>query len=325
MNNNIKFRKKFKNLVRVICVNLWTVIFLVGFLTPTQGQQYDPLYTQYMFNSLSLNPGYAGTSGLLSAMLLSRHQWVGFDNAPNTQTFSIHSPIASTNTGLGFSMIYDHLGPIVNTNFSLDYAFRFRISENVKMSLGLKGAIAYFQRDLSQFFNEVGNDHVYYEKIDPKVLPNFGFGVYCYGDKFYAGASIPRLIENTISDDGAESLFTKKENRMYMLMSGAVIDAGSTFKFKPSFLLRLSNTAPVSIDLNVNMLISEMVWVGAMFRPKEAYGALLQVQVTNQFRVGYAFEMNYNIMMSHHKGTHEIMLNFDFIFRKENIQNPRYF
>jgi len=318
-------RKKINNIIRVICVNLWTVIFFAGFLTPTQGQQYDPLYTQYMFNSLSLNPGYAGTSGLLSAMLMSRHQWVGFENAPNTQTFSIHSPVGATNTGLGFSMIYDRLGPIVNTNFSVDYAYRLKINEQINISLGLKGAFGYFQRDLSQFFNEVGTDYVYYEKIDPKLLPNFGFGVYCYGDLFYGGFSIPRMIENIISDDGTSTAYTNKENRLYMLMAGGVVDAGSTFKIKPSFLLRLSNSAPISYDLNLNLLISEMVWVGVMIRPTEAFGALLQAQVTNQFRVGYAFEMTTNNLSSHHKGTHEIMLNFDFIFRKENIQNPRYF
>lgn len=299
-------------------------VLLTGILSHLQGQQYDPLYTQYMFNSQAINPAYAGTSGVLSTMLMSRSQWVGFSDAPNTQTFTINAPITPKSIGLGFSMIYDWIGPVINMNFSLDYSFRFRISENVNMSLGLKGSLNSFQKDLSKFWNEVGNDDTYYQEVDTRLLPNFGFGAYCYGNRFYVGASVPRLLENDIGDDGSVSS-THKENRLYVLMGGAIIGAGPSVKIKPSFLMRASNSAPLSYDLNINVLINEMLWVGALFRPSEAYGALLQVQITNQFRVGYAFEMSYNNMTSHHKGTHEIMLNYDFVFRKENVQNPRYF
>ncbi|MDR2926902.1 MAG: type IX secretion system membrane protein PorP/SprF, partial [Cytophagaceae bacterium] len=288
-------------------------------------QQYDPLYTQYMFNSLAINPAYAGTSGVLNAMAMTRHQWVGFEDAPNTQTFSLHSPIASKNIGAGLSLVLDHVGPVVNTNFSLDYSWQLLLTEKVKLSFGLKGSISSFRRDLSKYFNEVGNDQIYYETPDSRILPNFGFGLYCYGEQFYAGAAMPRIIQNIISDDGSVSSVADRENRLYILMAGGVFNLGTEFKLKPSFMFRASNSAPVSCDLNLNLLIKETVWVGGMFRPREAFGAILQGQLTNQLRIGYAFEMMTNKLMSHHRGTHEIMISYDFIFKKDYIQNPRYF
>ena len=311
-------RSRMKNKITfiIICLCLFPQI---------KGQQYDPLYTQYMFNSLAINPAYAGTSGSLNAMIMSRQQWVGLPDAPNTQTFSIHSPVASRYIGAGLSFIYDRMGPIQNINLSMDYSFKFKIAETVHTSLGLKGAISSFQSDLTKFQGEVGNDDAYYEHIDRKLLPNFGFGIYCYGNKFYVGASVPRLLENVYSDDGSVSSITKKENRLYMAMAGVVIGINPFLKLKPSFILRLSNSVPISSDLNLNALINDMLWVGGMYRYKEGYGAIVQVQITNQLRFGYAFEMTTNQMRAQQYGTHEIMLSYDFIVRKENIQNPRYF
>ena len=301
-------------------------LFVTGSFTSINGQQYDPLYTQYMFNSLAINPAYAGTSGVLNAMLMSRLQWIGLEDAPTTQTLSFHSPVASRNIGAGLSVIHDVVGPIANTNISMDYSYQFQLNETFKMSLGLKGSISSFRKDLSRYHEEVGMDPIYSEPIDKRVLPNFGFGAYCYSDKYYFGAAIPRMIENVLSDDGAVSSVSKdKMTRLYMVMGGGVFPVADYVILKPSFVLRASTYAPLSYDLNVNALIKEKLWAGLMFRPKEAFGALLQVQLSNQMKIGYAFEMMTSKLMSHHRGTHEIMISYDFIFKKENIQNPRYF
>ena len=158
-------------------------LLLSGCFNSVKGQ-YDPLYTQYMFNTLALNPAYAGTSGVLNAMVLSRHQWVGFEDAPSTQTFSIQTPVASRNVGAGLSIVHDKIGPVTNTNAFFDYSYQFNLNRTVKMSLGIKGGLSHFKKNLSGYITEIGvDDDAYNEAIQTKLFPNFGFGFYCYGSR----------------------------------------------------------------------------------------------------------------------------------------------
>lgn len=304
----------------------FVALLLSGCFHSVRGQ-YDPLYTQYMFNTLALNPAYAGTSGVLNAMILSRHQWVGFEDAPSTQTFSVQTPVASRNIGTGLTIVHDKIGPVTNTNAFFDYSFQFYLSQKVKMSLGLKAGFSHFQRDLSRYVTEIGTDDpAYSNQIESKMLPNFGFGAYCFSDRFYAGVSIPRLLENNIGDDAAvNNIQVQKENRLFLLMVGYVQPLSNELMLKPSFLIRATGSAPLSYDLNLSLLIWQRLWVGAMARPGYGFGGLLQYQISPQIRVGYAYDMSTNKMMSHQNGTHEIMVSYEFNFRKENIQNPRYF
>ena len=315
-------------MIKSVKIIVALLLFVAGSFSSVSSQQYDPLYTQYMFNSLAINPAYAGTSGVLNAMLMSRLQWIGIEDAPKTQTLSFHTPVASRNIGAGLSIIHDIISPVTNTNISTDYSYNFKLNQEFRMSLGLKVSISSFKRDLSKFYDDedISRDPLYSNPVDKKVLPNFGFGAYCYSSKYYFGAAIPRLVENILSDDGSVSSVNKdKMNRLYMVMGGGVFPVGSYVILKPSFILRASGSAPLSYDLNVNALIKEKLWAGLMLRPKEAFGTLIQLQLSNQMRIGYAFEMMTNKLMSHHRGTHEIMISYDFIFKKENIQNPRYF
>lgn len=312
-------------MIRFLKYTLITLLFS-GLFHSVRGQ-YDPLYTQYMFNALALNPAYAGTNGVLNAMILSRHQWVGFEDAPSTQTFSIHTPVASRNIGTGLSIVHDKIGPIANTNAFFDYSFQFQLNQTVKMSLGLKAGFSHFQRDLTKYLIEVGvEDPAYSNNIETKLLPNFGFGVYCYNERFFAGASVPRLLENKIGDDGALSTMqTPTENRLFLLMAGYVQPLNKDFVLKPSFLIRASGSAPISYDLNLSLIVRDRLWVGAMVRPGYGYGGILQYQISPQLRVGYAYDMSTNKMRSYQNGTHEVMISYEFNFRKENVQNPRYF
>lgn len=301
-----------------------TFLLSVGFQAASG--QYDPLYTQYMFNPLALNPAYAGTSGVLHAMVMSRHQWVGFEDAPSTQTFTVHTPVSSRNIGTGLSVVHDQIGPVTNTNAFFDYSFQMKMSDRVKLSMGLKGGFSYFQRDLTRYLNEMGTeDPAYDEPVDSKLLPNFGFGLYLYGSRFYVGASVPRLLENKIGEQEVSSVAVPKENRLYLLMAGTVFPLHPDILLKPSFILRAANSAPLSVDMNLSFLIREKLWVGGLLRPGSGFGGILQYQISPQIRAGYAYEMSSNEMMSYQQGTHEVMISYEFNFRKDKIQNPRYF
>jgi type IX secretion system PorP/SprF family membrane protein len=300
---------------------------LLLFMLPGNLQaQQDPLYTQYMFNTMALNPGYAGTRDMLSLMVTTRHQWVGFDGAPSTQTFTANTPIADKNIGLGVSVIYDRVVPTKQTGTYIDYSFQINISKNSKLSFGIKGGGNFYQLDMAELNRLTPYDDPAYALPNYKdFLPNFGVGIYYYSHRFYMGISVPKLLENKLSDNELETYQTGKEIRHYYFMTGGVINISQNVKFKPSVLARLTQAAPFSLDLNANFLIMERLWVGGMYRVSESFGALVQFKITPQFSIGYSYDMNTNELQNYNSGTHEIMLNYDLNFNKDKVQNPRYF
>ncbi len=285
-----------------------------------QAQQ-DPMYSQYMFNTLVFNPAYAGSADVFTTMLLSRNQWVGFEGAPATQTLSLHSPLPVPGLALGGSLIHDVTGPVTQSSAYLDVAYRIRTGPNTRLSFGLSGGVNFFQADLASL-STVESDPSN-ASISGKVLPNFGFGLYWHSPRYYLGISAPKLLENTIGDDGL--VVTAQEYRHYFLMGGYVFDLSRELKFKPSFMLRAVEGAPLSVDVNANFLLREKVWFGAMYRLGNAFGLMAQYQFNEQLRIGYAYDMTTTRIGAYNAGTHELMLSYDFKFTKGMTISPRYF
>ncbi len=304
-----------------------TVLLSIIFFIPTESfSQQDPLYTQYMFNTMAINPGYAGTRDMLSLMFLSRSQWVGFDGAPSTQTFTANTPVANKNIGLGISVLYDRIGPTKQTGTYIDYSFQLQISKNSKLSFGIKGGGNFYQLDMTELQRLTPyDDPAYSEPNINKFLPNFGVGLYFYTPKFYLGASVPKLLENKFTSGDVETAQQSSEIRHYYIMTGTVININSDIKFKPSILARLTQAAPFSMDINANFLFVDRVWVGAMYRISGSFGGIVQFKFTPQFRIGYSYDANTTELQNYNNGTHEIMLNYEFNFKKDKVQNPRYF
>ncbi|MBR8538063.1 type IX secretion system membrane protein PorP/SprF [Carboxylicivirga sediminis] len=288
--------------------------------------QQDPMYTQYMFNTLAYNPAYAGSREVLSLMALSRHQWVGFEGAPSTQTLTAHSSVGN-NVGLGFTVMHDRLDPTTQSGVYFDYAYRIRTSAKGKLSFGIKGGFNFYQNRISSLSTgRVDEDPSLLGSDYSKLLPNFGFGLFYYTDKFYLGASIPKLLENKLADGDIEVLGTSgKENRHYFITSGYVFDLSNSLKFKPSILARFTQAAPMSMDINLNLLYNEKFWFGGFYRLNDAFGAIVQYQFNQQFKVGYGYDMTTSELSKYNNGTHEIMLLYEFNFTKEKVQHPRYF
>ena len=138
--------------------------------------QQDPMYSQYMFNTLAFNPAYAGSADVFTIMALSRHQWVGFEGAPATQTFALHTPLKSKKIALGFSAINDKIGPTKQTGAYLDLAYRIRTGEKTQLAFGLKGGVNLYKADLSSL-SSVDPDPASVN-ISSTILPNFGFGLF---------------------------------------------------------------------------------------------------------------------------------------------------
>jgi len=297
---------------------------LLVFGSRTTKAQQDPMFTQYMFNTLAVNPAYAGSADIFTIMALSRHQWVGLDGAPTTQTFVLHTPLKNQNIGLGFSLINDKIGPIQQTGFYGDFAYRLKVGDNSRLSFGLKFGANYFSADLADLETVVEGDPAN-ENISGEILPNAGFGIYWHSKRFYLGASAPKLIQNEIGEKNAVSGIISEEERHYYVIGGMVFDLGDDLKFKPSFMARLVEGAPLSLDVTANFLLREKIWLGVMYRLEDSFGFLAQFQFTEQLRAGYAFDLTTSRLGEYSGGTHEIMLNYDLRFTKGRTISPRYF
>jgi type IX secretion system PorP/SprF family membrane protein len=275
-----------------------------------------------MFNTLAVNPAYAGSADVFTVMALSRHQWVGFAGAPSTQTVLGHTPLPNRNMALGLSLLNDRIGPTHQTGAYLDYAYRIRTGADTRLAFGLKGGMNIYQADLATLAT-VDPDAAN-ASVRGKALPNFGFGLFWHSSRYYAGLSIPKLLQNEVAAL-APGLATAVETRHFFLMGGYVFDIDRGLKFKPSFMLRMVKGAPVSIDLNANFLLRERIWLGAMYRLGNSFGVLGQYQVNDQFRVGYAFDLTTTRIRAYNAGTHELMLNYDLRFFTGRTVSPRYF
>jgi type IX secretion system PorP/SprF family membrane protein len=293
-----------------------------------QAQQ-APLFTHYMYNTLLVNPAYAGSRGALTMTALHRSQWVSFKGAPLTQTLTLHSPVRNQYNGLGLSIMNDKIGPTNNTAVSGSYAYIMTLSKKSKLALGLSAGINIYQADLNSLLLDEPYDPVFLGNIQNHLTPNFGFGVYYYRERFYAGLSAPYLLENSYAtvtlDNG--NLLTSNERRHYYFITGAMFNLSHELALKPTLLVKATAAAPIQADLTATFIIMEKLLVGAMYRTGDAAGILAGVNVSDQFTIGYSFDFSLGLETSkYNKGSHEIMVRYDFIYPgKRQVQSPRHF
>ncbi|WP_178988291.1 PorP/SprF family type IX secretion system membrane protein [Winogradskyella schleiferi] len=287
-----------------------------------------PQFTQYMFNTISINPAYAGSRETLSIVGLHRSQWVGFDGGPETQTLSVHAPLRNENMGLGISFINDQLG---YENFSYlyaDYSYTIKTSENTKLAFGLKAGMTHYFIDQELLTDPSVISDQYFNDVSNRWSPNVGAGLYLHSQRWYAGVSAPRIL-NTDYNKGRQGAldYVALERISYYLTAGYVFDLSESTKLKPSVLLKATNGAPLSFDVSANFLFNEKLWLGAAYRANQyaaALGGIADFQVSKQFRVGYAYEYPLSDIAPYTSGTHEILLMFE-VFKSKRIKSPRYF
>ena len=303
------------------------VLGLVAICHQTATAQQDPMYTHYAFNTLAVNPAYAGSREALTLTALHRSQWVGFDGAPVTQTLTLHSPLLNNKLGLGLTITNDNIGPMNFTSFNVDFAYKIKLSENGTLSLGLKGGGNLLQGELTSLSLDQGGDVAFSQGISSRFLPNFGFGAYYYTPTWYVGLSTPKLLQNTYVENMPTSV--SREQRHYYLIAGTVFNLTESekVKLKPTAFVKVTESAPVEADLTAMFILYDKVELGAMYRTGDALGLLLGYDFTPQLRVGYSYDFSYaNKTTQYNGGSHEIMIRYDLVFKnKGKIVSPRYF
>ncbi|MEI8193554.1 MAG: type IX secretion system membrane protein PorP/SprF [Flavobacteriia bacterium] len=280
------------------------------------GQQ-DPHFTQYFDNTLHVNPAYAGSSGMLSATAIHREQWVGFTGAPRSTTFSLHTPLNYRSVGLGLTAVNDMIGPIRQNMVYVDFSYSLKLGDKSKLAFGLKGGVNLLS--VSTLQNIQAGDDVL-NPLQNQVNPNFGFGVYYHNPHFFAGISSPRILENSPS---ATNSYT--EQRHLFAIVGGVFPITNTWKLRPSLQAKGTTGAPLSLDLSVAGIYSDKLWLGAMYRMNAAMGVFVQYQISQQFRLGLASEFGTTALRNYNNGTFEVMMSYDFNFKKSDVKSPRYF
>jgi type IX secretion system PorP/SprF family membrane protein len=312
---------------------LSVVFFLVVIVTSTvQGQQ-DSQYTQYMYNTMSVNPAYAGSRGELSIAALYRAQWVGLDGAPKTQTLNLHSPIRNSRLGYGISIVNDNIGNgvVQETYFDAVLSYTIELSRSNKLSFGLKAGGNLLNLDFQQLRNFDQEPITDGADITNNFSPNFGFGVYYHTDRFYLGLSAPNMLETDYFDnsqrDANSVQFQSTERLNFYFITGYVFDLNYNFKFKPAFLMKAVGGAPLQLDFSGTFLLNDKFSFGAAYRWDAAASALFGFQLSERVMLGLAYDKEITELggTRFNDGSFEVFLRFELVRSFQGLVSPRFF
>lgn len=290
----------------------------------SHGQQ-DPLFTQYMFNGLVINPAYTGSHESMTTTFASRSQWTGLKGAPQTQVASMHSPLKFSRSAAGGVLVHDQVGVTNQYMVYGTYAYRIPLSKNTKLAIGGQAGVTYYQSNFSELNIVTANNQAdpTFARNESRFLPNLGIGAYLYSKRSYVGLSLPTLINNRWNNQDPNT--QARQKRHYFLSAGHVFDLSPFLKLKPNVLLKWEEGGPFQYDLNANLLIHDIVWVGASYRMNDAVDGLLEMNINHQLSLGYSYGYPISSLASVQSGTHEIVLNYRIKRNKNIVFSPRYF
>lgn len=293
----------------------------VCFMVPEVQAQQDSQYTQYMYNTVSFNPAYAGSRGSLSMLGLYRNQWVGLDGAPETLNFSAHSPIGVQGVGLGLGFTSDKIGPSSESTITADFSYNINVGEETKLSFGIKGGLSLMDLDPNKLLIYDPNDYDLAQKN--YSAPVIGGGLYLYADRWYVGLSTPNFLQTEHYDDVQVSTATEKTH--IYLIGGYVFSLNPALKLKPAVLLKGVAGAPLAVDISANALLYDQITFGLAYRLDAAVSAMAGFQVNDHIMIGYAYDYETTELSRYNSGSHEIFLRFELGTKLRAKVNPRFF
>lgn len=305
-------------------------LFILASLCAYQAKaQSEPMFTQYSFNEIFINPAYAGSHDALSFSTVYRRQWIRINGSPTTKTFTAHSQLLKSRVGLGLTAYQDNIGVTTQTGVFGNYAYRIRLNRGT-LAMGMLGGYIAYQENLSDVETNDIDDNEFMNNTQAAFAPNFGFGTYYYTKVFYLGLSVPRIIYNKLyinennEVEKVTSSFNKEEVHFF-LASGFVFDVNPLLKIRPSGMLKVVMNAPVEYDLNLATLLLTSVWVGGGYRSGDAWNMMTAIQVNDQLRVAYSLDFTFTNLRSVAGSTHELSLNYVLRYNKKKVTSPRYF
>ncbi|HNV52590.1 MAG TPA: type IX secretion system membrane protein PorP/SprF [Tenuifilaceae bacterium] len=288
----------------MICSKKFLLLGLVAIFVTKLNAQQEPIFTHYMQSPISINPAITGTIRNLNIDLLSRLQWVGLEGAPKSFSLSAHTPWAAKKIGVGVNIMSDNTWPISNTHISGSYAYRLRLNDEITLSMGIKGGFTYYSASLTDL-HIINPDDPEFQHNERKFYPNIGVGFYMYSQKFFAGISMPRLIQTAF-----DRQFDKNLRRPLYLMGGYNLDITEQWVFMPSALAGAMVGVPMSVDVTAKFLYQGRFFFGTHYRIGDALGLFFDMKINKELAVGYAFDYSLNKLSKINSGTHELMISY---------------
>lgn len=280
------------------------VLGVVTLIATTLKAQQEPIFTHYMQSPISINPAIAGTVRNLNINLLSRLQWVGLEGAPKSFSLSAHTPWAAKKIGVGVNIMNDNTWPISNTHISGCYAYRLRVNDEITLSMGIKGGFTYYSASLTSL-HVINPDDPEFLQNEKKFYPNIGVGFYMYSQKFFAGISMPRLIQTAF-----DKQFDKNLRRPLYLMGGYNLNITEEWVFMPSALAGAMVGVPMSCDITAQFLYQGRFFFGTHYRIGDAMGLFFDMKINKELSIGYAFDYSLSKLSKVNSGTHELMVTY---------------
>jgi type IX secretion system PorP/SprF family membrane protein len=290
-------------------------LLLCAFFTAGYAQQY-PVFTQYYFNELVINPAYSGSHVKLSATSMYRNQWVNFPGAPKTFNFSAHTALLKNKIGVGLMVNHDEIGSYKNNHIYLNYAYKIHMAD-ATLAMGLQAGINLLGADFSALDLDDPTDESFYNVVN-KIKPNFGAGVFFSKKNYFLGFSVPFLLNNAVATTTTESLLTEiREARYYFIRGGFVspLDRFEKVKINPSVLVRAQEGQPLSFDLNTAFIFYDVFSIGASYRLGDSFITFIDLKLSDKIHFGYSYDLTSSPINGYSSGTHEFMINFRSILR----------
>jgi type IX secretion system PorP/SprF family membrane protein len=311
-----------KSLMRIFLISC----LLVTFFTAGHAQQY-PVFTQYYFNELVINPAYAGSHVQLSATAMYRNQWINFPGAPKTMNFSSHTSLMRNKIGVGIMFNHDEIGSYKNDHIYASYAYKIHL-QDATLAMGLQAGINLLGADFDNLDLSHPGDQSFYNVVN-KVKPNFGAGVFFSKKNYFLGFSVPFILNNKVATSAEQFLAEIKEARYYFLRGGMVfpLDRMDKVKVNPSVLVRAQEGQPLSFDLNASVIFYDVFSIGTSYRLGDSFITFIDLKLSEKIHFGYSYDLTSSSINGFSNGSHEFMLNFRSIIRgvHKNPECPQYY
>ncbi len=309
-------------------------IYLVGLLmvcfmamSKPLAAQTEPMYAQYMYNMLGVNPAYAGNREATSFNFFQRNQWNGLQGAPRTTSVSMDAALKNNKLGLGVQLFDDRLGVEKADGINVMASTKIRVSEDGLLSGGLSFGLMNYRIDLMSLSDRLAqqNDPVYFANMN-KWMQSVGLGVYFNTERFYAGVSIPNVLRARLTDlDLVKSGIQKANKQHVFITTGYVFDVNEQVKVKPSTMIKMVSGAPIQADFNTNVWLYDVLGIGASYRTGDAVLGMAELQLNDNLRLGYAYEVTISPLKYYNNGSHEFMLRYEWGKIGSKVKSTRYF
>ena len=317
---------KINSLLNKYLVQLSVVTISLCFFTTKSNAQTEPMYSQYMYNMLGVNPAYAGKREAMSLNFFQRRQWIGIAGAPQTTSVSLDGATSDKKFGWGVQLYDDKLGVEKADGANMMLSTHIQLTEKGVLSGGLSVGLMNYRIDLMNVQGRyTPSDPAFYTNFN-KWLPDVGVGIYYNTDKFYAGLSVPNVLKSRLSAfDVMHSGIQKVNSTHVFLTSGYVFDVSDEVKIKPSTMIKAVSGAPIEADFNTNVWLKDLIGLGFSYRTGDAMVGMAEAQINENFRVGYAYDMTISPLKYYNNGSHEMMVRYEFSNNKSKVKSTRYF